>query len=95
MQQDDRTMRAECRIRHGMTLRAHGTGGPSIFQWNIFPDDIMQLQSLASGGTNVTVKSSNGQTYTCPVEATKDEIEKLIETCRKLDLVCQHGGSVG
>ncbi len=78
------------RIQHGIWLRLAGTDEPSIFLWPIFPDSIVDLQPLESGGTNVTVRLPNNPNVTGSVEATKEEIEQLIETCRELDRTCQH-----
>jgi hypothetical protein len=78
------------RIQHGIWLRLVGTDEPSIFLWPIFPDSIVDLQPLESGGTNVTVRLPNNPNVTVPVEATKEEIVQLIKECRDLDRTCQH-----
>ena len=78
------------KFRHGITLRLAGKDKLSIFLWTIFPDSIVDLQPLESGGTNITIRLPNNSNVTIPVEETKEEIEQLIEACRELDKTCQH-----
>ena len=78
------------RITHGFRLRLAGTDGPNIFFWPLFPDSIVDLQPLESGGTNVTAKLPNNEPVTHPVMESVDEIRRQIETCRELDKICKH-----
>lgn len=76
------------KFRHGITLRLAKTDKPSIFLWSVFPDSIVDLEPLESGGTNVTVRLPHNPNVIIAVEATKEEIEQLIETCHELDRTC-------
>lgn len=77
-------------ITHGFRLRLAGTDGPNIFFWSIFPESIVDLQPLESGGTNVTSKLPNNETVTHPVLESVDEIRRQIQTCRELDKTYRH-----
>lgn len=77
-------------ITHGFRLTLAGTNGPNIFLWRLFPDSIVDLQPLESGGTNVTGKLPNNETVTHPVLESVDEIRRQIQTCRELDKTCKH-----
>jgi hypothetical protein len=78
------------RITHGFRLTLAGTDGPSIFFWPLFPESIVDLQALESGGTNVTAKLPNNEPVTHTVVESVNEIRRQIETCRELDKTCKH-----
>ena len=77
-------------ISHGFRLRLGGTDGPTIFFWPLFPDSIIDLQPLESGGTKVTAKLPNNKTVINSVVESVEEIQRQIETCRELDKTCRH-----
>lgn len=79
-------------ITHGFRLRLAGTDGPTIFFWAIFPESIVDLQPLESGGTSVTAKVPNSEPITLAVVESIDEIQQQIETCQELDKTCNYTG---
>jgi len=76
-------------ITHGFRLRLAGTDEPNIFFWSLFPDSIVDLQPLESGGTTITSKLPSNETITHPVVESIDEIRQQIERCRELDTACK------
>ena len=63
-----------------------GDGKPSIFLHNFHPDDIVDVQALLPTGATITTKARDGgEPTTWRVPLSVQDIQSLIERCRKLD----------
>jgi hypothetical protein len=87
-------MSSERKISHGFRLRVTGVSEPTIFLWPIIPESIQDLEALDSGGAKVTVRLPDGNTITYAVVESKEEIERRIAECRKLDEKCQDSNHI-